>query len=30
MPLVIELADMDETVVDCLVRDADGEIRRGL
>ena len=30
MPLVIELADMDETVVDCLVRDATGEIRRGL
>ena len=29
MPLVVELADADETVVDCLVRDADGEIRRG-
>lgn len=30
MPLVVELADADETVVDCLVRDADGRIRRGL
>ena len=30
MPLVVELADADETIVDCLVRDADGRIRRGL
>lgn len=29
MPLVVELMDADESVVDCLVRDADGEIRRG-
>ncbi len=28
MPLVVELTDADGSMVDCLVRDADGEIRR--